>query len=644
MSDIIKYRPEIDGLRAIAVTSVILFHAEFSLVGGNPISGGFLGVDVFFVISGYLISSIILRTLDDQSFSILNFYERRARRILPILFAVMLATLPLAWAFLYPQELIEYSKSLLYSIFFSSNVLFFSEDPYWAADSALKPFLHTWSLAVEEQFYVVMPVLMIVLHKYAKKALLPVLGVIIVSSLALAEWASDEFPLFSFFMLPTRMWELLAGAVLAVVEIQQGRNMGSVKYGILSSLGIVLICVSFFYLDEKTKHPSFLTLIPIAGTMLVIWFSQKDDFTTRLLSSKPLVGIGLISYGLYLWHFPFFAFGRMFFDEFNALYKIGLIVGVILITLLTHYMIEKPFRNRRRFAFSTHVAPDLLLGVIVVIAFSATSLYLKGAPMRHKDLAGRYGNLVYDNRGLQSESWKFLSGGEPKFKDLSKTQVLFIGNSHSKDVFNAFYTNRHLFTDYEFSRYGTSSDDDLNICHANKPSKFSRFVNSRLFKDADYIAIATSKPVPKFIKCWKKMVSEIEKRGKKIVLFTYHNFYGIYQQKPEKFRYLVKGNLPLLDMVLHTKGRYDLKALEKRYYSSILPVTRKRQNQLRKFAKIHNLALIDLTSVICSNQKKRCAILTDTRRKINYDGHHWTLEGAAYFGRLIHERGLFDLK
>ena len=242
MSDIIKYRPEIDGLRTIAVTSVILFHAEFSLSGKNIVAGGYLGVDVFFVISGYLITSIILRSLDNQSFSFLNFYERRARRILPILLTVMLATLPLAWTVLYPQELKEYANSLLYSTFFSSNFWFFSEDPYWAADSSLKPFLHTWSLAVEEQFYFIMPVLLVGLNKYAKKALLPVLSVILFSSLVLANWASDEYPQFSFYMLPTRMWELLAGTILAVLEVRRGRTIGLNSYGILSALGIVLIC------------------------------------------------------------------------------------------------------------------------------------------------------------------------------------------------------------------------------------------------------------------------------------------------------------------------------------------------------------------------------------------------------------------
>jgi peptidoglycan/LPS O-acetylase OafA/YrhL len=205
-----EYRREIDGLRALAVLPVILFHAGFT-----TFSGGFVGVDVFFVISGYLITTIILTELEQGTFSIVNFYERRARRILPALFVMMLACLPFAWFWLLPEDMKDFSQSLLAVSVFASNILFWRESGYFDSAAELKPLLHTWSLAVEEQYYMLFPLFLMATWRFGRRWILGSLIAVALASLALAQWGSLVKPAATFYLLPTRVWELLIGAFAA---------------------------------------------------------------------------------------------------------------------------------------------------------------------------------------------------------------------------------------------------------------------------------------------------------------------------------------------------------------------------------------------------------------------------------------------
>ena len=222
----INYRPEIDGLRAIAVSSVIFYHAQLTLFGSSIFEGGFIGVDIFFVISGYLITSLILKELDiTGKFSFKYFYERRARRILPALIVVMVASLPVAWLLLVPENFIEFTKSVLYSLGFSSNFYFhYSGLQYGTEEGLFKPLLHTWSLSVEEQYYIIFPIILFFSFKYFRKYLLLILFFGFFTSLLMAEWGSRNYPAATFYFLHTRMWELIAGSLLAYFEILKKKN------------------------------------------------------------------------------------------------------------------------------------------------------------------------------------------------------------------------------------------------------------------------------------------------------------------------------------------------------------------------------------------------------------------------------------
>ena len=380
----LTYRPEIDGLRAIAVVAVILYHAQITILGHQPFKGGFIGVDIFFVISGYLITSIILKELvTTGSFSFKHFYERRVRRILPALLFVMLVSLPFAWMYLLPSSFIDFSKSILYSLGFSSNFYFYySGQQYGAESGLLKPFLHTWSLSVEEQFYILFPIVLLIIFKYFRKYLIHILILGFVVSLGLADWGSRNHPSFNFYILPTRGWELLAGSILAYFEITKGHRSKNKKLNlILPTIGLLLIGHSIQFFNDEMFHPSFYTLSPIVGICLIIWFSDKDEIITKILSTKIFVGIGLISYSLYLWHYPIFAFARetIFFDG-SISKKIIIGVTTIILSIFSYYFVEKIFRNRSNNFLKIIII--LLTLILIIIIFNLKSIYSDGFKKR----------------------------------------------------------------------------------------------------------------------------------------------------------------------------------------------------------------------------------------------------------------------
>lgn len=337
------YRPEIDGLRAVAVLPVILFHAGFSLF-----SGGYVGVDVFFVISGYLITGILISDLERDRFSIARFYERRARRILPALFVVMLACLPFAWFWMLPGQLQDFSASLMAVVFFVSNVLFYNQSGYFAPAVELKPLLHTWSLAVEEQYYLLFPILLRMLWKHGRARAFAIVATITVASLLLAGFGGHRNPDANFYLAPSRAWELLAGSVCAFAAAgpQGGRGWGLPvrPNDLLAGAGLALIVYAILRFDAATPAPGFYTLAPVCGTMMIILFAP-GTWVARLLSMRGLVGIGLISYSAYLWHQPLFAFARLrSLTEPGMLQMSALAALSMALAWITWRWVEQPFR------------------------------------------------------------------------------------------------------------------------------------------------------------------------------------------------------------------------------------------------------------------------------------------------------------
>ncbi len=411
-------------MRAVAVLGVILFHADFSVSDQNLVPGGFLGVDIFFVISGYLISSIIIREMERQSFSFASFYERRARRILPVLMTVTLVSTPMAWMFLIPEAMREYCYSIIGSILFSSNFYFWSEDPYWATGGTIRPFLHTWSLAVEEQFYLIMPLVLLLLCRLENKARLTLICILALASLGIAQWTSSTRPEFAFYLLPARMWELLAGTMMAVLEQQRGRanstrGTQSPLTQHLPTFGFFLVILPMFMFSSDTQHPSVLTLVPVIGTMLIIGFANGTDLTVKILSSRPFVAIGLMSYGLYMWHFPIFSFGEIILrDEGNAASVILIFLSVLLASI-TYFSIERPARNRSLISIKSFVA---IAGTatLLIMTFSVIGL-VNGYAFRFPAFLAE---LPKAER-IARHQWTRSTGGSAPDK-----RIIVVGDSH----------------------------------------------------------------------------------------------------------------------------------------------------------------------------------------------------------------------
>jgi len=338
-----EYRREIDGLRALAVLPVILFHAGF-----ETFSGGFVGVDIFFVISGYLITTIILTELKQGRFSIINFYERRARRILPALFLVMLICIPFAWLWLLPSDMKDFSQSLVAVSVFASNILFWRESGYFYTAAELKPLLHTWSLAVEEQYYVLFPLFLLLFWKLGRRWILVTLGLLFVASLGTAQWGAFAKPAAAFFLLPTRGWELLIGAFAAFYfsqAIHQDFVKGLSEFG--GWLGITLIFYAVFAYSKTTPFPGFYALVPTIGTVLIILFATQRTTVGKFLGNKALVSIGLLSYSAYLWHQPLFAFARQLgVPDSDVTIFLALSFASIFLAYLSWKYVETPFRDK----------------------------------------------------------------------------------------------------------------------------------------------------------------------------------------------------------------------------------------------------------------------------------------------------------
>ena len=381
-----KYRSDIDGLRAVAVLAVLFYHAQL----GCP--GGFVGVDVFFVISGYLITSLIADELANGTFSLIHFWERRIRRILPAVLAMTLGVFIAASLWFLPGDFASVCKSIAYQAVLAANFFFWQQSGYFAPGVETQPLLHTWSLAVEEQFYLLFPALLIILARYGKKVF--VAGILAVAALSFAESTTADYSpdalKTAFFLLPGRAWELLLGALLAT---GRGRIfLSRATREILGWLGLALILWPIFFYSTTTRFPGMGALPPCLGAALVIFSSEAKLSTVgSILSLRPIVFIGLISYSLYLWHWPLLAFAKYSSkDQIAAMVRVGLLAASFSLAVISWQWIEKPFRQRRIFKRRRDIFG--FAGLMLVMLLSL-GLALDKSPAR------RLGNLTAHTSG-----------------------------------------------------------------------------------------------------------------------------------------------------------------------------------------------------------------------------------------------------
>ncbi|MDH5231699.1 MAG: acyltransferase [Gammaproteobacteria bacterium] len=427
------YRSDIDGLRAIAVLSVLFFHA-----GSELFSGGYVGVDVFFVISGYLITSIILREINSGTFSILQFYERRFRRILPALVVVIIASIVVGAFLLTPDGFSDFGQSALAASVFSSNILFFLESGYFDAPAELKPLLHTWSLAVEEQYYIFFPILLLAIAKFSSKRFFQWLVILCIASFITGVVMTRIDASSAFYLIPARAWELFVGSILALNVIPKPNNR--ILRESLALIGTGFIIAAVFFFTNETLFPGYAAALPVLGAALIIYAGIGGrSLIFSLLSLRPVVFIGLISYSLYLWHWPILVYTKLYFIKEPSTLVIASMLGLtLLLSVLSWKFVETPFRKK---IFLKQRNPLLAASIIVSLAIFFTGALINfnnGFPARHQNYLAK--NMMEND--IEWNHWDQCQNVSKKLankQDLcdignknAETSFLFWGDSHAR--------------------------------------------------------------------------------------------------------------------------------------------------------------------------------------------------------------------
>jgi peptidoglycan/LPS O-acetylase OafA/YrhL len=385
-----KYRPDIDGLRAIAVLSVVLHHLNASLV-----PGGFVGVDIFFVISGYLITSQVNKEACEGTFSLKQFYKRRINRIVPALVTVVVATLVVGAVLLSPADLIRLSKSMIYAMLGLSNIFFWREyGNYFAGNASEAPLLHTWSLGVEEQFYVVWPLLILLFIKLSRRHMVGILVILTIGAIAVSQIAIGIVASASYYLLPTRFFELMIGGLLALIAAH--KNLESQRYsGVFASIGLILIGGSLFLLNKSSPFPGINALWPCLGAALLILAGNTQHFLSRILTNQPMVFIGLISYSLYLWHWPIIAYLNYLNIAIGPFVGSCVVVTAILLAWLSWRFVETPFRKTgTTLSFAKVFLRRFAIPLVVLLSIGAATAYTQGFSTRFDPQVSKFESIL----------------------------------------------------------------------------------------------------------------------------------------------------------------------------------------------------------------------------------------------------------
>lgn len=542
MSTAGDYRKDIDGLRAVAVLMVVLFHAF-----PGRLEGGFIGVDIFFVISGYLISSIILKEIKAQSFSIKDFYSRRIRRLFPALTIVVGGSLLLGWFALLAEEYLQLAKHSAAGLGFLANLVLLSESGYFDNPSETKVLLHLWSLGVEEQFYLAWPVLCLIAWK-RRNLLLPMVVFLVLSSFLYNLYLSTDDLEKMFFSPASRFWEIGIGATLAVYlnsEINKNKERDWTKQvsNIVSAIGFFLIALGIFLINERSVFPGTWALLPTMGAVFIIAAGERAAINKYLLSNKLAVFFGLISYPLYLWHWPILTFLRILEGEIPASWvRVTAIIASVCLAWITYQYLERPIRKSTSWLSTTG-----LVGISILLAFSALAIqHWKGFPNRSAVQNSEFSEAV--RAQFTGPLWPYTTNEQcvseypyPNQEDLkwwfcmknntNPPSIILLGNSFSNQLYPGFSQNPRL-SHHSILSIGTcgvgsdGSDDPASPCSRERINGQVAFLNS-LLKQSPSIKFAILSGIPdKPDEAYQKKLAErvlfLDELGITSIIFSPH--------------------------------------------------------------------------------------------------------------------------
>jgi len=617
------YRTDIEALRGVSVILVILYHFKFGILNNEIIKGGFLGVDIFFVISGYIITKIIIES-KIKNFSLLGFYSKRIKRIIP-LFSIVLIFSIIILPFIFDNFLInENINSIIAAASGASNFYFWIKSTlYGFAEKNNIINLHFWSLSIEIQFYILFPILFI-LFKNNKKILVSSLFIFFIISYIFICKIHEVHNFFNFYNSLSRVFEFTFGSLIFfysnTIKLKIKKNFYSYFY----LTGIFFLLFYIYTFNDEGRHPNPYSIILLISLALIIIFNNDNEYPKI---KKYLGFLGKISYSLYLWHFLILILGSSYFEEYTDLLKALSVIICFLISFITYLFIEKKFRE-------IHVGHSLSIFFLLILLLIISKQFFKP----------EYKLKIYntDNYFLGFESSSYLRNKNkfslrksknifsfkndsknysPQFDNKNnKLKVFIVGDSHSKDLFNIFITNKDRYQDMEFARYGINLKDLKNY-------RKDVFVNSHNFINADYI-LFSQRYVETDLNYIKDLIDLSKKNQKKLILFL---------KRPE-FTGNDKKNKTVIDkFYLENNKEVNKEIMDKFLFQNLNKNKFKEINNQIKLLYGAILPLYDLYSLICNEDKKKCHSVNNSGNKIFYDYGHLTIDGSRFIGGMLYK-------
>jgi peptidoglycan/LPS O-acetylase OafA/YrhL len=621
------HRADIDGLRSFAIMPVLAYHAGIHLV-----SGGFVGVDIFFVISGFLITQVLVRDFESERFSLIAFYERRVRRILPALIVVMLVTTAVYFYYSLPAEFIDYSKSLMTAALSVSNVFFWLSSSYFDPASADRPLLHTWSLGVEEQFYVFWPLLLMVGYRWFRGRLLLAVTILTVVSFVVSVYGVFHDRSATFYLVHTRAWELFGGALLSIGAFS--KPLGRATREILGLLGLALIVGSIFLINQLMPFPGATAFPPCLGAALVILAGRDGDSTvSRIMSLKPLVFIGLISYSLYLWHWPIIVFQHNYAllmtggSEFTR--KVVEMVVSIVMATLSWWFVEQPFRFGRHRPARAPLFRYAAVATAILLALGGAGIALRGVPSRytaHELWVANY----HDKIEIYRTGHCFIVAGvgpsdrlenECIALDPNRKNMLLIGDSHAAELW---YGLQQAFPDINFMQ-ATAADcyptivhkiSELSSCNAVMDNIFQAYLPSH---HVDRVIIA-ARWREDILGNLEQTIDELQRRGLPVT---------------------VVGPTMVFDssftrLLVRAERSHDVNSLNRHWDRSLLPLN----DRMAKMVRGKGAEYIDMIAL--AQEGGSIPIYADNGSPVLFDQEHFRVAGSVMMGQRIRAQVHWD--
>jgi peptidoglycan/LPS O-acetylase OafA/YrhL len=619
------HRADIDGLRTVAVLPVVAFHA-----GLHAARGGFVGVDVFFLISGFLITRLIVDQIQRDSFSISSFYVRRARRILPALLAVLAAAYLMGLAYCLPADMVDLSKSLIAAALSASNFYFWLHSSYFDGAAISKPLIHTWSLAVEEQFYLIWPVFLVVGNRFCRRRLLSITALVSVLSLAASAVGAREFPNATFYLPLTRFWELSAGGLLALGIVPGA--LRPVIRNVSAAAGLALIVLSVLLIDPKMPFPGFLALPPCMGAFLVLLAGRDGDTVIgRFLSLRPIAFIGTISYSLYLWSWPITVFQRNYAFLMSGLSEPVSKLVIFGVSLLVAYVswkfIEMPFRVGAKRPSSSALVKAVVAGTAVLVALGVIGLLAGGFPARYsaRELQAA-SHMDYDGRGAFRFGHCFLSDPMREWRldpsclavSTSKPNYLLLGDSHAAHLWfglNATFTGANFLQ-------ATAADCLPTITHNfNESSKCVQIMDD-VYKD-----LLVRHRIDRVLLSAKWRADTLNNVPATLEWLNEHRI------QVTLFGPVASYDSPVPRLLVRAMRASDPDLPQHHRDESI----RVLDAQMRLLAKSHGVEYVSMIDLFCSDIY--CAVADATGSPLLFDGEHFTMVGSLYAAKRLTDVG-----